>query len=149
MKDPRGRLLHRYHVDGHYVDCFTRVVDRPVDLSTFVMGFYGSRLFGLELRILGLAGLGATRPDVTALAQGDTDRFAAWQVEDRTDSQLLLRDVKGATASWLAVAPEGTGTRLYFGSAIVLENERKPWWLRPTLPFHGLYARQLLARARV
>lgn len=149
MKDPRGRLLHRYHTAGHYVDCFTRVVDKPVDLSTYIEGFYGSRLFGLERRILGLAGLGATRAEVTALARGETESFAAWQVEDRTDSQLLLRDVKGATASWLAVAAEGTGTRLYFGSAIVFQNGRKPWWLRPTLPFHGLYARQLLARARV
>lgn len=149
MKDPRGRLLHRYHVAGHYVDCFTRLVDRPVDLRSFVHGFYGSRLFALERVILGLFGLGATPADITRLADGQIDRFAAWRVEDRTESQLLLRDVKGATASWLAVAPEGTGTRLYFGSAVVLKGGRKPWWLRPILLFHTVYARQLLARARV
>lgn len=149
MIRPQDRLLHRYFEGGHYVDCFTRKVPRHVDIQEYIAAFYGSRLFAVERFILKCAKLGATRADISALAEGRTNSFAAWHVEARTDSQILLRDVKGATASWLAVLPTDQGTTLFFGSAVVLKAGRKPRWLRPMLWFHVAYAKRLLASARL
>ena len=61
-------------------------------------------------------------------------------------------DFLGQTRSWLMVAPEGDGTRLYFGSVVVAGDH--PGARGPRYPhklllgFHKLYSRALLAAAR-
>jgi len=65
----------------------------------------------------------STDEQVLTLAAGKLDSFAAWSVESRSRDQVLLTDFRDRTRSWLMaanIASNGaTGTRLYFGSAIV------------------------------
>ncbi|KNG92861.1 hypothetical protein [Pseudaestuariivita atlantica] len=148
---PPGALLARYaDRDDCYTDCFTVTVDGPVDLPAYVEAFYTAWLFRIERQILGLAGYRSTDVEARALARSGTDRFAAWTVEDRSDSQLLMCDPSSATRSWLAVAPDEAGTRLYFGSAIVPPEPGRDLGTvyRALLGFHKLYSRALLATAR-
>jgi hypothetical protein len=70
----------------------------------------------------------------------DTNSLAEY-VEERNEHQLLMRDFRGHTRSWLMVTPG----RLYFGSA-VLPIERPTYkWLGG---LHRLYSRALLSATR-
>ena len=103
----------------------------------------------------------ADRPSTDAqarqLALGEVAAFAAWSVEGRTPSQLLLSDFTGRTKSWLMVAApieaSATHTRLFFGSAVVGTRSttagRASLGLafRALLGFHKLYSRVLLRAA--
>ena len=145
---PAGALLQRYAVKPEvYTDCLTCDVAGQVDLPRFVTAFYKSRLFAIERAIL-RAGL--RRPVTTGqaqdLAEGHTSTFGAWQVEARNSKQLLLTDFGGHTRSWFMVAPEGAGTRLYFGSAVIRKDALATKIL---LPFHQWYARALLRSVRL
>ena len=99
----------------------------------------------------------ASRPcndaEARELAMGERTTFAAWHVEARDDTQLLLCDFMGRTRSWLHVAPLAQGTRLHFGSAVVAlpdASTGKPRMglvFRALLGFHRLYSRVLLRAA--
>lgn len=152
-------LLAKYLRAGHYADCYATDVARAISLEQYVRAFYTTPVFRLERFILRW---GVAKPSTDAqaaeLAAGTRDAFAAWKVEQRSADQLLLADYLGRTRSWLRVAPvetgRGPGTRLYFGSAVVLVTDRRTG--KPVLGplfsgllgFHKLYSRVLLSAAR-
>src|SRR6187399_3075532 len=93
-------------------------------------------------------GRGASPADARRLAAGESDRFAAWRVEARSERELLLQDWLGRTRSWLAVEPlAGGGTRLCFGSGIIRREGRglgarvERGLFRALLPGHAVYSR--------
>lgn len=118
---PADALSARYRSeDGHYTDCFATDVQGEVSLAEFVEAFYTARLFRCERVILKyFAKRPSTDAEARAVAQGTAKSFAAWTVEDRTDTQLLMCDMHEATRSWFKVEPAGGSTRLFFGSAVV------------------------------
>jgi hypothetical protein len=130
-----------------------------VSHAQYVAAFYTTPVFRLERLMLKWA---ISRPstDVQAgqLAAGETDSFAAWQVESRCENQLLLADLRGRTRSWLMVAPvvnqNGAATRLYFGSAVIPVQKSgagKPTLgliFRALMGFHRIYSQVLLHAAR-
>ena len=138
---------------GCYTDCYSLEVDRNVSLERFVYAFYTTWLFKLERRILQLAGRPSTDDQALAVASQTADHFAAWEVEQRSENQILLSDYAGRTRSWMMIETTATGTRLYFGSAVV-PSSRSPNG-KPRLGaaftlllgFHKLYSRALLSLA--
>ncbi len=154
---PPDSLLAAYLADGGYADCYAADIGLAVTQTDYIAAFYTTRAFKLERLILKFA---LSRPSTDAqaiqLAQGGTDSFAAWTVEGRRDNELLLRDLHGRTRSWLMTdaLANGTGTRLYFGSAVVPLRDRETGAHRmgagfnALLGFHQLYSRILLAAAR-
>ncbi|MEM8984356.1 MAG: hypothetical protein AAGC71_15095 [Pseudomonadota bacterium] len=153
-----GALLRRYG-DGTgygasaYTDAYTVTVTGAISLERYIAAFYSTRLFRLERFILGLAGLGTNDTEVEELACGERQRFAAWNVEARADNELLLCDVRERTRSWLMTEIGASDTRLYFGSAVVLNESRNgkasvTWYFRGLFPLHRMYSRALLAAAR-
>ena len=88
---------------------------------------------------------------------GEADRFAAWRVQERTDTQLLMKAV-GATSSWFMIekieTAEAPGTRLFFGSVIAPAQTGPNGTRRigaiysALLGFHVLYSKLLLASAK-
>lgn len=153
---PTQALLRKYSAAGSYTDCYVANVAREVSQAQFIEAFYSTRVFKLERLLLAwFAGKPSTDAQVRALAEGKTDSFAAWHVEGRTTDQLLLSDFRGRTRSWLMSESGGdaTGTRLYFGSAVVaIENPRSGrremgLAFRALLGFHKIYSRVLLRAA--
>ena len=151
---PPESLLARRARPGDHADCYTVDVPGAVGLGAFVEAFYTSRGFLPERLFLYLVGRGSTAADARTLARGETMRFAAWRVEARGTSELLLADTLGRTRSWLAVEPlPSGGTRLHFGSGILRREgdgagDRAEWGLfRLLLPFHARYSCLLLSAA--
>ena len=155
---PAGALLDRYRGGDGFADCYATELPRAVSHAEFVEAFYTTALFKLERFVLRVF-LARPSSDLEAarLARGEVDAFAAWSVEDRAPDQLLLADVAGRTRSWLMVAPAGigsTGTRLYFGSAVVARRSTRPgrprmgFVFHALLGFHKLYSKALLRAAR-
>ncbi len=156
---PDGALLNNYLREGTYTDCYVTEICGSVSHVQYVLAFYTTSVFKLERLILKLA---VSRPSTDAqakqLAAGSIDAFAAWDVEARSDNQLLMCDVQRRTRSWLMVVPmegsSGTPTRLYFGSAVVpVKNARTGkltlgFVFRALLGFHRLYSVVLLSAAR-
>ena len=158
---PDAALLARYRRRERepgasaYVDCFRTRVDTAVTIGEFVASFYQTRLFRLERFVLArAAGFESTDRDAVAVAEGSAERFAAWQVEARAPNELLLADLSGRTRSWFRVEASGSGTALYFGSAVlpVVDREtgeaRRMRAFRWLLGFHRVYSVLLLAAAR-
>jgi hypothetical protein len=156
---PAGALLSAYCREGTYTDCFVTEIERQVSLQDYVAAFYSTTLFKAERQVLKWAvAKPSTDEQVRALAQAKTEQFAAWQVEDRRDDQILLSDYRGRTRSWLMCQNTSTdaqaGTRLLFGSAVVgAQSDRANGGtlgavFNLVLPFHQLYARALLVSAR-
>lgn len=161
---PDDALLQKYRRgpsgDGGstYTDCYrTRVAGR-VSLADYVHAFYTTWLFRLERQILKYAVSKPSSDDAAReLADGLIADFAAWHVEARTPSQLLMCDFQGRTRSWFMVETvleaSVTYTVLHFGSAVVPKSGKKPGQARPglvyrmLLPFHRLYSRLLLRAA--
>ena len=151
---PDHALLYRYAKEGAYTDCYTARIPKSVSQGDFVTAFYTTWLFNIERLILRWA---VSRPSTDAearqLAIGERRSFAAWTVEDRSESQLLLCDLYGRTRSWLMTVPQEGGTQLYFGSAVL--PVRNSTATQPTmgfqfkvlLGFHRLYSRGLLRAA--
>lgn len=146
---PPDALLQRYVAQvGCHTDCFEVFLPRQIDLAGFVAAFYKTWLFRLERFVLALATRRRiTDGDVDALAQGAAERFAVWKVEARATDQMLLD--AGKTRSFLMVVPDGQGTCLRFGSAVVAgaktgERGRLTDLLTPA---HLLYSRLLLGAA--
>jgi hypothetical protein len=156
---PDNALLRAYVRDGAYTDCYATDVSGAVSYEQFVIAFYSTGVFKVERFILKWA---VSKPSTDALAKqlaaGTIEHFAAWRVEQRSENQLLLCDFMGRTRSWLMVAPviteSGTGTRLYFGSAVVAtgksRNDRPTmgFVFRALLGFHKLYSQVLLHAAK-
>jgi hypothetical protein len=156
---PEDTLLNDYLNADTYTDCYLTNIQESVSQTRFVNAFYTTPVFKLERLILKVA---ASRPstDIQAkqLATGASDVFAAWDVEARTDNQLLMSDYSRRTRSWLMAVPV-TGsshqyTRLYFGSAVVPVKNSKTgklapgWMFRALLGFHKLYSVVLLYAAK-
>jgi hypothetical protein len=149
---PPDTLLANCQRKGAYADCYVTEFERAIALPEYVEAFYTTPLFKVERLILRLL---VSRPssdlDAKALATGNANTFAAWNVEGRGTDQLLLADVSGKTRSWLMVEPASGGqhTRLYFGSAIIPgRNGQLGWSFRLLLGFHKFYSRALLRAAR-
>lgn len=156
---PRDALLGKYRGGGGYADCYVTEVPWRVSHAEFVEAFYTTALFGIERRLLSwFISKPSTDAEARRLATGALNSFAAWRVEARGTDQLLLCDYQGHTRSWLMVAPATTGavsgTRLYFGSAVVPVASAKSGepalgaTFRLLLDFHKLYSRALLRAAR-
>lgn len=155
---PSDSLLGRYAASGAYADCYVTEVPGPVSQARFVEAFYTTPLFRIERWLLRLL-LSRPSTDLQAqeLATGQRTTFAAWSVESRTASELVL--AAGRTRSWLMVEPVGDGasggTRLSFGSVVVPSRSsadappRMGWVFTALLGFHKLYSRLLLQSARV
>lgn len=156
---PANALLGKYARRGCYTDCYTTVVPRTVTHARFVTSFYTTWLFRIERLILKwLVSRPSSDDEARQLAEGHSDTFAAWSVEDRSENQLLLCDLRERTRSWLMVMPiagaPGAATRLYFGSAVVLarssdaEQSSPGLLFRALIGFHKLYSVALLRAAR-
>ena len=156
---PQGSFLQRYRDEGGYADCYLAQLPGQVSQADFVTAFYTTRLFRLERWILSVFAKRPSSDDEAAeLARGERDRFAAWQVERRSDNEMLLCDFSGRTRSWLMTEPVDVGaasggTLLRFGSAVVPridpatgERSLGPVF-RVLLGFHKLYSRLLLRAA--
>jgi hypothetical protein len=153
---PSQSLLTRYANAGAYTDCFTTDIARTVSHADFVEAFYTGRLFKVE-RFLLRVFISKPSTDLQArqLAAGELNEFAAWRVEARAVDQLLLRAMDGRTRSWLMVSamPETSGTRLYFGSAVVpavnasTGKSSLGFVFKALLGFHNFYSRALLNAA--
>jgi hypothetical protein len=117
---PEGSLIAPFAgAPGHYADAFRAAVPGDVTLPGLIRAFYTTPLFRAERLVLSLAGLRGTDTDIAGLADGARAHFAAWTVEARRSDEILLADVSGRTKSWLKVARDETGTRVWFGSVIV------------------------------
>lgn len=144
---PPAALLQTYARSGDYTDCFATDIPLAITHAQFVEAFYTTWLFKLERVILRLAlSRPSTDAEVRELAQGLRHGFAAWDVEERAPDQLLLRDIYCTTRSWLMTESLGTGTRLYFGSAVVRQAMKRPQF-NMLMGFHKVYARALLGAA--
>ncbi|WP_432201337.1 hypothetical protein ACRAQ7_03825 [Erythrobacter sp. W53] len=139
---PSSSLLAGFGGPENYRDCFARDVPSAVSLSNFIEAFYTSAVFRPERLALGLIRRGANNADAAKLARGKAANFATWDVIERTETEILLRDFQGATASWLCAQPDGDGsTRLLFGSWL---REPDRTIVRALIPFHVWYSRVLL-----
>jgi len=156
---PDGALLNEYLREGTYTDCYVTDTRGSVSHAQYVIAFYTTRVFKLERLILKLAvSRPSTDDQAKQLAVGPIDAFAAWDVEARSENQLLLCDFYRRTRSWLMVTPiestSGMSTRLYFGSAVVpVKNSRMGkvtlgFVFRALLGFHRVYSVVLLHAAR-
>lgn len=147
---PPGSLLAAYRESGAFADCYATTVLGKVALDQYVRAFYTSPLFKIERLILRWAvRKPSTDESAARLASGSASAFAAWETEQRTTNQLLMCDYTGRTRSWFMVAPDGAGTRLYFGSAVVpARGNRMGAGFSALLWFHKLYSVALLRAAR-
>ena len=148
---PANALLDAYSMDGNYVDCYTTEVSGQISLAEFIFAFYTTFIFKVERFILQwTVNKPSTDVDARQLAEHAAERFAAWRVENRSESEILMCDFVERTRSWLMVVPDGTRTRLYFGSAVVParnSNHEKPtleFRFRALLGFHKIYSVMLL-----
>ncbi|MEO7853631.1 MAG: hypothetical protein ABIR94_15465 [Rubrivivax sp.] len=160
---PAQSLLQACRAAGAYTDCYVTDVDAVVTQQAFVEAFYTTALFKVERCLLKLmVARPSTDAEAAKLARGQVELFAAWRVEARSESQLLLADMSGRTKSWLMAAPvsheaspgQTPQTRLYFGSAVVPASAagnsglRMGFVFHSLLGFHRLYSRLLLGVAR-
>jgi hypothetical protein len=161
---PDDALLQKYRcaptldTTSAYTDCYQTRIAGSVALGDYVYAFYSSWLFRLERWILRhLVHKPSTNHAARELADGTIQNFAAWHVEARTSTQLLMCDFLGRTRSWFmveAVSAEGESfTVLRFGSAVVPAVSRDGGMARTglayrlLLPFHRCYSRLLLRAA--
>ncbi|ESQ88796.1 hypothetical protein ABENE_15475 [Asticcacaulis benevestitus DSM 16100 = ATCC BAA-896] len=148
-------MLQAYRDARAYTDGFSLDLPRVVSLTEYILAFYTTPLFKAERLVLTmLVAKPSTDEQARVLAAGDTDAFAAWTVEGRTENQILMCDYQRKTRSWLMCEPHCTGvTRLYFGSAVVPERIHSNGEVylgvgfHMLLPFHKLYSYALLRSA--
>lgn len=153
---PANALIHKYtSMPGAYTDSYMTDIPIQVSFSDYIFAFYTTPLFKLERFILTFT---VRKPSTDAqakdLAEGKRNSFAAWTVEAREENQILMCDFAGSTRSWLMTTPTETGTRLYFGSAVVphrIAKDGKPslgFFFTALLGFHKVYSVLLLSSAR-
>ncbi len=151
--------MRRYADAGDYTDCFQTIAAGDVRQADYVRAFYTTPLFRTERWILAWAMKKPSSDDeARQLAGGEREEFSAWQVEERRANQLLMMDFKGRTRSWLMTEPAPaqypSGTRLYFGSAVIRDvgaaesRQARLFNSSLMLRFHVLYSILLLAAAR-
>jgi hypothetical protein len=156
---PGDALLNKYVDANTYTDCYQAALPASVTQAQFISAFYTTPIFKLERAMLKwVAAKPSLDSDARRLAEGEIDHFAAWQVEDRCQNQLLLSDFRGRTRSWLMTLPAGDSdqamTLLFFGSAVVPlqdphSGERRLGTIfSALLGFHKIYSRILLHAAR-
>jgi hypothetical protein len=152
---PDDALLQRYANSNGFADAYAVEIERNVSFATFVQAFYSTGTFVPERLVLSVLGRRSSKEQLVAMALGEQQRFAAWTVEARDESQVLLRDDTGRTRSWLMSEPlPGGGTRLYFGSAVVARADLRTGersmgaGFNALLGFHRAYSRALLRAAR-
>jgi hypothetical protein len=152
---PANTLLAKYLMGGTYTDCYSTEIPGQISLPEFVFAFYTTPLFKLERLILRwTVAKPSTDTQARRLADQSADRFAAWQVEARSENEILMCDFLGRTRSWLMVTPLNTGndsgTRLYFGSAVVPKRGKSSleFRFRTLLRFHQIYSISLLYFAK-
>ena len=154
---PANTMLEKYLMNGAYADCYMTEISRQASFPEFILAFYTTPLFKLERLILKLI---VSKPSTDAqarqLADGQVEKFAAWHVEGRGESELLMCDFLERTRSWFMVSPvDDDRTRLYFGSAISSREDSKTGKLslgvgfRALLGFHQLYSVLLLYSAKL
>jgi len=117
---PAHALLAQYAGNGGYTDCYATDLPGAWSHAEYVAAFYTTWLFRLERAVLRwLVKRPSSDEEAAELARGQRESFAAWTVEAAAPNQILMRDFRGATRSWLMIEPrdEGGATRLYFGSA--------------------------------
>ncbi|MGR3322894.1 MAG: hypothetical protein ACU0DK_13290 [Pseudooceanicola sp.] len=147
MSPPAGNLLTA--LDAGYADSFRARIDRRVGLSDLVLAFYTSPLFRAERAVLRLGGIRSSDAEARELSEGRRDSFAAWYVAERTESEILLPEKRGPTASWLMAEPDGDGTFLWFGTAIrTRPGKDVGGFYRALTGAHVVYSRLLLRAAR-
>ena len=155
---PQNALLARYTASGAYTDCFCADLPGSITHERFVGMFYTTWVFRMERWILSWSGRRPSSDEqVLQVARGERDQFAAWQVEDRCERQILLTDFLHRTRSWLMCEPlqlrSTPTTRLYFGSAIIPSlnvrtgKQELSAGFRALLGFHKLYSVVLLSAA--
>ena len=156
---PDEALLGSYTRNGAFTDCYATEIPGVVPHAQYVQAFYTTWVFRLERVILKWAvSRPSTDDQARQLAEGSIDHFSAWQVESRSDNQLLMADFRGRTRSWFMVAPVtvggNAGTRLYFGSAVVPVTDLKTglaslgFVFSALMGFHKLYSHVLLYAAK-
>lgn len=157
---PSSSLLNTYTTSGTYADAYSTESIEQISLPEFMFAFYTTSLFRLERFILSRTiAKPSTDSQARQLADGQTESFAAWQVEGRRQDEILLCDISGRTRSWLmvdhVVDDSGFGTRLYFGSAVVPVRNPKTGTsslglvFQSLLGFHRLYSVLLLFSAKL
>lgn len=147
---PDKALIAPYAQSGAYVDCFIVLVPGEFSQAAYVEAFYTSWLFKLERLVLAvLVGKPSSDAQARALALGQTDHFAAWTVEARTDDQIVNCDYQKVTRSWLMSERDDGVTWLYFGSVVTSRSGGRPrgGLFKGLLGFHRIYARALLKAA--
>jgi hypothetical protein len=157
---PANTMLKQYSGNGAYVDCYSTEITGQVSFGDYIIAFYTTPLFRLERFILTWAvSKPSTDKQVRQLADGEVEQFAAWQVEGRSENEMLLCDLVGRTRSWLMAVPintaNGTRTQLYFGSAVVPKQNPRTGQLslgfnyQALLGFHKVYSVLLLYSAKL
>ncbi len=156
MELPQIALLQRYRMQGAYTDCYVTDIPGAISQAEYIEAFYTTRLFKLERWILSwLAFRPSTDEEARALALAERDKFAAWDLEDRNQNQLLMCDFQGNTRFWLMneTDEDSQSTRLYFGSAVVPKTDkgtgekRLGTAYRLLMGFHKRYSIALLRAA--
>lgn len=142
-----------------YADSYRTEVDGHISMEDYVYKFYTSPLFKLERFILKwLVRKPSTDTQAKELLEGNSNKFAAWTLEDRGEHELLMRDMADRTRSWFMVNHLGTKenpkTQLYFGTGISPSPKRKNrkssigFFFNALLPFHKVYSVLLLYFAK-
>jgi hypothetical protein len=156
---PANTMLKKYSINGAYADCYLTQIPGRVLLPQYIFAFYTTPLFRLERFILKMVvSKPSTDNQVKQLADGEVEQFAAWEVENRSENEMLMCDFVSRTRSWLMTIPRNTEngprTELYFGSAVV--PKRNPKTGQPSLElgfqallgFHKIYSILLLYSAK-
>lgn len=148
---PQGSLLAKYTQDGSYADAYRVELPGRITLPIFIKAFYTTWLFKVEALILKYT---VERPsndmEAQELAVSSRTKFAAWDVEGRTENELLMCDMLARRRSWFMVTHENERTQLYFGSAVVPVKNPKTgksslgFLFVILLGFHQLYSYFLL-----
>lgn len=156
---PANTILDKYSINGAYADCYRTEISGQISFPEYLFAFYTTSIFKLERLILKwTVSKPSTDTQANQLANGDIEEFAAWNVEDRRENELLMCDFRGRTRSWLMITPvttdQGIRTRLYFGSAVVPIRDIKTgkaslgFIVQALLGFHKIYSIVLLYSAK-
>ena len=150
---PDGALLQEFVDRGEYTDCFVARAGGEVTFPMYVETFYTTRLFKLERLILKwLISRPSSDDEARQLSRNEIHAFAAWNEHNRSETQLVMMDFRQQTCSWFMLEPDESGSRLYFGSAVMRDEDessgrKMKWTYRALLGFHRLYSRALLQAA--
>ncbi len=147
---PDGALLQEFVDRGEYTDCFAIMVGNNVTFPEYVESFYTTSLFKAERLVLKwLISRPSTDEEARQVSRNETHAFAAWKEHGRSDNQLVMMDFRQQTCSWFMLVPQEKGNRLYFGSAVMRNQQtsrgrKMKWTYRSLLGLHRLYSRALL-----